>query len=206
MQIWFVTVVPTYLYEVVSKSFRTGRLEQELQMVQLSAIRCSCIAIVWISLVGFAAITLCVASQRVFIVVYFGNFLIHPRMCNSIWISVYLRKCDDVRYIDTSPVRQAERSDIQSTHYVLTLCNGCKERLRTWWKKRVHFSPLVSFILGSQPRSLWRAVRDSGSTEEQFHHQTSCIHSRVGIAASFLWPVPLAYSFRSKYLVLIRPS
>jgi hypothetical protein len=35
--------------------------------------------------VGFAAITLCVASQRVFIVVYFvmiqsGNFWIHPYM------------------------------------------------------------------------------------------------------------------------------
>jgi hypothetical protein len=33
------------LYEDVSKSFRTGRLEQELQMVQLSATRCSCITI-----------------------------------------------------------------------------------------------------------------------------------------------------------------
>jgi hypothetical protein len=32
-------------YVGVSKSFRTGRLEQELQMVQLSATRCSCIAI-----------------------------------------------------------------------------------------------------------------------------------------------------------------
>jgi hypothetical protein len=32
-------------YEGVSKSFRTGRLERELQMVQLSATRCSCIAI-----------------------------------------------------------------------------------------------------------------------------------------------------------------
>jgi hypothetical protein len=42
-----------------------------MQMVQLSAIRCSCIAILWVSLVNFAAITLCVASQRVFIVVYF---------------------------------------------------------------------------------------------------------------------------------------
>jgi len=29
----------------VSKSFRTGCLERELQMVQLSATRCSCIAI-----------------------------------------------------------------------------------------------------------------------------------------------------------------
>jgi hypothetical protein len=32
-------------YEVVFRSFRTGRLEREMQMVQLSTIRCSCIAI-----------------------------------------------------------------------------------------------------------------------------------------------------------------
>jgi hypothetical protein len=32
-------------YEGISKSFRIGRLERELQMVQLSATRCSCIAI-----------------------------------------------------------------------------------------------------------------------------------------------------------------
>jgi hypothetical protein len=32
-------------YEGVSKSFRTGRLARELQMVQLSATRCSCITI-----------------------------------------------------------------------------------------------------------------------------------------------------------------
>jgi hypothetical protein len=59
----------TYIHEGVSKSFRTGLLERELQMVQLSAIRCSCIAILWVSLVSLAAITLCVASQRVFVVV-----------------------------------------------------------------------------------------------------------------------------------------
>jgi hypothetical protein len=59
-------------YEVVSKSFRTGHLERELQVVQLSATGCSCIAISWVSPVSFSAITLCVASQRVFIVdVYF---------------------------------------------------------------------------------------------------------------------------------------
>jgi hypothetical protein len=40
-------------------------------MIQLSATRCSCIAILCITLVSFAAITLCVASQRVFVVVYF---------------------------------------------------------------------------------------------------------------------------------------
>jgi len=60
-------------YECVPKSFRTGRLERELQIIQLSATRCNCIVILWVSLVSFAAITLCVASQREFIValVYF---------------------------------------------------------------------------------------------------------------------------------------
>jgi hypothetical protein len=68
------------------QKFRTSRLEQELQMVELSATRCSYIAILWVNLVSFTAITLCVASQRVFIVVsvYFfidsvRKFWIHPR-------------------------------------------------------------------------------------------------------------------------------
>jgi hypothetical protein len=52
-------------YELVSISFRTGRLERELQMVQLFATRCSCISILWVSLMSFANITFCVASQRV---------------------------------------------------------------------------------------------------------------------------------------------
>jgi hypothetical protein len=56
-------------YKGVSKSNRTGHLEIELQMVQLSATRCSCIAILSVSLVNFAAITLCAASQRVCVVV-----------------------------------------------------------------------------------------------------------------------------------------
>jgi hypothetical protein len=51
-------------YEGVSKSFRTGRLERELQMVPLSATSCSCIAILWVSVVSFATVTLCIASQR----------------------------------------------------------------------------------------------------------------------------------------------
>jgi hypothetical protein len=53
-------------YEGMTKSFRTGRLERELQMVQLSASRCSCIAILRISLVSFVAITFFFAYQRVF--------------------------------------------------------------------------------------------------------------------------------------------
>jgi hypothetical protein len=50
------------MYEVYPK---VSGLERELQMVQLSATRFSCIAILCVSLVSFAAITLCVASQRV---------------------------------------------------------------------------------------------------------------------------------------------
>jgi hypothetical protein len=51
----------------LSKSFRTYRLEPELQIVQLSAIRCICSAILWVRQESFAIVTLCVASQRVFI-------------------------------------------------------------------------------------------------------------------------------------------
>jgi hypothetical protein len=69
VQLIFVSGFLLLLYEGVSKSFHTGSLEQELQMVQLSATRCSCITILWVSLLSLAAITLCVASQHVFIVV-----------------------------------------------------------------------------------------------------------------------------------------
>jgi len=46
-------------------------MERELQMLQLSATRCSCIAIMSVSLVSFAAVTLYVTSQLGFIAVYF---------------------------------------------------------------------------------------------------------------------------------------
>jgi hypothetical protein len=43
-----------------------GRIqERELQMEQLSATRCSCIAILWVTLASFAAVILYIASQRV---------------------------------------------------------------------------------------------------------------------------------------------
>jgi len=54
-------------------------------MAKLSATRRNCIAILWVSPVRFTAITLSVAPQRMFIVVYFvltqsGNFWINPRI------------------------------------------------------------------------------------------------------------------------------
>jgi hypothetical protein len=55
--------------------------------VKFSTSRYSCIAILWVSLVSFAAITLCVASERViqkvsvhFVMTQSGNFWIHPRI------------------------------------------------------------------------------------------------------------------------------
>jgi hypothetical protein len=56
-------------YECPSKIFRIGRLERELQMTRLSATKCSCIAILWVSLVNFATTILYIASQRVFVVI-----------------------------------------------------------------------------------------------------------------------------------------
>jgi hypothetical protein len=49
----------------VSENLRTGCLERELQTVQLSTTRCSCIATLWVSVVSFAAITLWTGQQRV---------------------------------------------------------------------------------------------------------------------------------------------
>jgi hypothetical protein len=51
-------------------------------MVQLSTTRCSCIAILWVSLVSSAAITLYVASQQVFIVasIYFVIISVRKRL------------------------------------------------------------------------------------------------------------------------------
>jgi hypothetical protein len=59
------------MYTRVYPSFWTGHLEWELQMVQLSATRCSCIAILLVSLVSFATITFRVASWVFIVVGYF---------------------------------------------------------------------------------------------------------------------------------------
>jgi hypothetical protein len=43
--VWQSTIYTLRTYDGVSKSFRTDRLERELQMVELSATRCSCISL-----------------------------------------------------------------------------------------------------------------------------------------------------------------
>jgi hypothetical protein len=68
-------------------------------MVRLSAIRCSCISILWVSLVSFAAITFCVASKRVFlvIVVYFFIGSVRELLDTPSYIWLW-RNRDDFRF------------------------------------------------------------------------------------------------------------
>jgi hypothetical protein len=59
-------------------------------MIQLSATRCRCIAILRVILVSFAAITLRVAHQRVFVVAVVPYFVI-----DSVWkLFGYTLVCD----------------------------------------------------------------------------------------------------------------
>jgi hypothetical protein len=95
-------------YEGVSKSFRTGRLERELQTVQLSATKCSCIAILWVSLVIFVAITLYVASQRMFIVVGVVVVVVVVYFCYD-----SVRKLLDTPSYMTSSVKQRKKLNIK---------------------------------------------------------------------------------------------
>jgi hypothetical protein len=84
------------LYEDIYKSYRTGCLEPDLKMVQLSATRYNFIAILWVRLVSFAAITLCVASQRVFIVVVIIYFVIDS-VRKLLDTHSYIRVINDLR-------------------------------------------------------------------------------------------------------------
>jgi hypothetical protein len=123
-----------FKYEGVSKSFRNDRLEPELQMVQLSATRCSCIAISRVSLVSFVAITPYVASQRAIpkVSVYFFTDSVRklldttPYVIKSdIFISLYYchMKCSwyIVFYISAAVIQQIAFNHFTLQLQVLTL-------------------------------------------------------------------------------------
>jgi hypothetical protein len=104
------------LYEGVSKSFRTGRLERELQMVELCATKCSCIAIWWVSLVSFATVTLFVASQRVFIVVsvYFVIDSVRKLLDTPSYFYELLgisEHASELKYLSTTVINENNRQD-----------------------------------------------------------------------------------------------
>jgi len=81
-------------YENVYKSFRTGHLARGLQIVQISVARCSCSAVLWVSLVSFPAVILCVAllfnkclllSLFISLSTQSGNFWIYARSWGKIY-------------------------------------------------------------------------------------------------------------------------
>jgi len=146
-------IVISGLYDDVFKSFRTGSLERELQYVQLSATRSSCIAILWISLVSFAALTLCVASQRVFCWIHHrtGRYTllrITSNRSETALTSYYTTNCmgqspfweDDSRSagqnskihcrVHDSPPMRSIQSQINPIHS-LTTYEGVSKRFRT---------------------------------------------------------------------------
>jgi hypothetical protein len=131
------------MYEGVSRSFRTGRLERELKIVQLSATRFSFITISWVSLVRFAAITLCVASQRViakvslyFVMTQSGNFWIHlrtvlckflhlftnsPPLSLSLSVKFHIPGCSGLSFIGIGPKIIRTRILTRGYMFVVTL-------------------------------------------------------------------------------------
>jgi hypothetical protein len=116
-------------YEGVSRSFRTGRLQRELQIVQLSATTCTCIATSWVSPVSFVTINLYIASQRVFIVVIVvyiamtqsGNVWIHPRICSAISFAamVWIRLASPIMNLKTNDVRRTARDRVRKICVIL---------------------------------------------------------------------------------------
>jgi hypothetical protein len=70
-------------------------------MVQFSASRCSCIAILLVSLVSFVAITFCVASQGVSVVVDFVIDSVSKLLDTPICMCVCVCVCVCVSYTQT---------------------------------------------------------------------------------------------------------
>jgi hypothetical protein len=74
-------------------------------MVQLSATRCSCIAILRVTLVSFAAITLCVASQRAFFIIVVCFFIDSARKLSDTPSYTYIKEFpDDLWLLEICPL------------------------------------------------------------------------------------------------------
>jgi hypothetical protein len=111
-------------------------------MIRLSATRCSCITILWVSIVSFAAITLCVPSQQVFIVVvYFVIVLVQKLFGNTI---VYMNVSNIVRQSRPCAliVHHATKARYSSTHSWLS----------TRWRWVVSFTSRPLHPQGKSPK------------------------------------------------------
>jgi hypothetical protein len=109
-------------------------------MVQLSATRCSCIAILWVILVSFAAITLCVASQRAFIVVSVHEVVSKHFRTES--ITKYTLTAINTRWEATQRVMEAQLTRLThkiaiQLHLVAESCTIWSSRSRRSVRKRL---------------------------------------------------------------------
>jgi hypothetical protein len=85
-------------------------------MVQLSATRCSCIAILSVSLVSFAAITLCVASHRVFIRSF--RYWLSPETFRYTLHAFLISAVDGGEWSASRPARFTPRERSPGTHWI----------------------------------------------------------------------------------------
>jgi len=135
-------------------------------MIQLSATRCSCIAILWVSLVSFAAKTLCVASQRVFIVavVYFVINSVRKPLDTPSHKPVLHVKYFTFNYKYSSTSRNAEVTFSKMASYRrMNLNNSFAMPHRNKKQNLWNMSILKSLETLNQIRLLARAVRTAKS-------------------------------------------
>jgi hypothetical protein len=149
-------------YEGVSKSTQTCRLERKLHIVELSATKCSCFAISWVSLVSFTSITLCVASQQVipkvsvFFVIdsvrkrldtpyYYYYYYYYYSMVQDIWKADYYSASQKISRFLTEPEGSSPCSQKPATaHYPEPAESSSPHR---------SLSPHLNVILPPTPRS-----------------------------------------------------
>jgi hypothetical protein len=149
---WVQIPLEAWTYECVSKSFRTGRLEREPQMVQLSVIRCSFIAILWVNVVSLVTITFCVASQRVLLLLISlstqsGNFWIHQRM--STFFCVVLSCAGRGLAMGRSPIQGDPTKYLNGARF--DVFTAVKIQVNVFW-----IVTLCSVSVGYHPAPPWR--------------------------------------------------
>jgi len=116
-----------------------------MQMIQHSATRCSCIAIfVSQSRKSFAAITLCVASRRVFIVIV---YFVYDSVRKLLDTTSY-----DVNYTSfASHLQQFTNSVYQSLSWNADSRSRSQETPRLLWKPKVHYRVHRGSSIGPYP-------------------------------------------------------
>jgi hypothetical protein len=195
-----------YQYEGVSKSFRTGCLQRELQMVQLFATRCSCTAILLFSLVSFAATTLCVASQQVFVVlvVYFVIYSVRKLLGTPSYVTFGNHCTKRLSSWICCSLRQREKyttgSTIKIRNFPIQVTETCKAILmpencyRLW--NASNESCICSLVFPNQSVHSICLLPEAYSMYESLKFVLIITHSSLSRTAIFhLYPVFILFVF-----------